>query len=166
MIDQTQANKTPVSISIQPMLKEALNNFDMGSLTKTFNTFFTYFEEFMLSYLHNNFFCIDGKFVNSSINIDEDRLKKLKELVELKLFANTSEAIRFVYLLGIYEVYRHNNPDKENIVNIMDFYFGLNKETLETEPEENKKINLEIETILSKVISQEEYLEKREENND
>ena len=109
MIDRTNIKKIPTSISIQPMLKEMLNSFDMNSLTKTFNTFFTYFEDFIFSYLRNNFFCTDGKFVNTTINIDEKRLKRLKELVELKLFANTSEAVRFVYLLGIYEVYKNGN---------------------------------------------------------
>jgi len=157
---EAELNKVPKSINIQKTLKEVLKSHEIKGLTQSFNAFYSYFEP-IIDYIYS-VFSEKNEFTNTSINITEERLYKLNKFIENKIFGNFSEIIRFIYLLGICELHRYGNGNKNNfdINNLYRMCLDCNNEKLKESLKEENKPSKEMQEILSRVISIEEYREK------
>lgn len=156
-VKPNKENKVPTSINIQKSLSRILNDYNINGLTQSFNAFYTYFEP-ILTYICEE--CKKEKeFTNTSINLTEERLDKIKKLIKYKIFGNFSEAIRFIYLLGVFELHRNGNGNSQNynIDNIYRFISKLDPIEPKKKEKEEKELSEEMKEVLKKVISMEEY---------
>lgn len=163
-IKVNKLNKVPKSINIQKSLTRILNDHKINGLTQSFNAFYSYFEP-MIDYICDEF-KKDKEFVNTSINLTEERTEKLRNLIDFKIFGNFSEAVRFIYLLGICELHRNGNGSSQ-IYNIENIYRILSKlEPIDyKKKQEEESLSKEMQEVLKKVVSIEEYREQEKAKN-
>ena len=151
-------NKFTKSVNVQSELKEILSSLNIKGISKSFSTFYDYFEDH-INYLHS-VFKHENRLSNTSINITEYKTNMINNFVKEGIVANFSEGIRFIFLLGIYELKRSDFTKDETI---MDYYLRLsNNKNEEEKPKKTDKPteDEEMKEILSRVISIEEYNKK------